>query len=94
MESGAPRCGTLTSVAGRSPDTGRGWSPLHRRSSGKVTVQPDGCIYTVMVPDQLAYGLTVLDLDAAPRRDCSRLLKNPDVNGVPKYPSVCYNGVV
>lgn len=30
----------------------------------EVTVQPDGCISTIMVPDHLACGLAVPDLDA------------------------------
>lgn len=33
----------------------------------EVTVQADGCISAIMVPDQLACALTVPDLDAAPQ---------------------------
>ena len=57
---------------------------LNPELNEEVTVLPDGHISTTLVPEEMAAGRTIPDLDAALRRDYSRDLQNPRVSVVVK----------
>jgi len=57
---------------------------LNPELNEEVTVMPDGHISTTLVPEEMAAGRTVPEIDAALRRDYSRDLQNPRVSVVVK----------
>lgn len=57
---------------------------LNPELNEEVTVRPDGHISTTVVPDQVAAGLTVPELDTALRQDYARTLQNPRISAVVK----------
>jgi polysaccharide export outer membrane protein len=57
---------------------------LNPELNEEVTVRPDGHISTTVVPNQVAAGLTVGELDAALRKDYSRDLQNPRISVIVK----------
>lgn len=57
---------------------------LNPELNEEVTVRPDGHISTTVAHDQLAYGLTIPELDAALARDYSTDLRNPRISVIVK----------
>jgi polysaccharide export outer membrane protein len=57
---------------------------LNPELNEEVTVRPDGHISTTVVPNQLAAGLTIGELNAALRKDYSHDLQNPRISVIVK----------
>lgn len=57
---------------------------LNPELNEEITVRPDGHISTTVTKDELAYGRTVPELDAALARDYGQVLKNPRLSVIVK----------